>query len=160
MDVEQLQQTILEGLATLEGVQTVSGMPKRHDTLTLPAVLVDLAELEPARDPGTGELGLLSHWEARVVMSDQPEEAVIWHLVVAILFWLFDFDWSTINVGRAQLKQAAPDHFSPMFQGHRVWLIEWVHDIRVGNNVWDGEGITVETFTVHWPDGLTEETEV
>ena len=153
MVLEDLYNTIKSGFEAIEGVQTVSLMPRRRDAITLPAILIELAELEMGEDPGTGELGVVSHWEARVVTSNKPDERQAWGLAQAILYWLFDFSWPSIKVSRAHIKQAAPDHFSPEFQGHRVWLIEWTHAIRIGENIWEGgDAITPETFILHCGD--------
>ena len=157
MVLENLYNTIAEGFKAIDGIQTVSLMPRRRDKLILPAILIELAELEPGEDPGTGELGLVAHWEARIVTSDKPDEQISWGLSQAVLYWLFDFNWPSINVSRAHIKQAAPDHFSPEFQGHRVWLIEWTNAIRIGDNVWQGgDAITPETFVIHCGEHVEE----
>ncbi|WP_084403935.1 hypothetical protein [Marinobacterium litorale] len=145
-----LHQTLLEGLAQIAGVRHCSSFPKRRDEVRLPAIFLDLAELEPARDPGTGELALIAHWEARVLVSDRQPEAVLWSLVQAVMLWLYDHAWAELNVGRANIKQAAPDHFSPEYQGHRIWLVEWTHTLRVGESIWAGEGIVPDTVILGW----------
>lgn len=149
MDLLSMHQSIIDGLANIEGVNFVAEMPKRRNEVTLPAIFVDLGELEPAEDSGTGELGLYAHWEARVIISSQQNVADMWSLCAAVMVWLFVFTWPDINVGRPKLKQAAPDHFTPDLQGHRVWLIEWMQEIRVGENIWNGEGVIPDTLIVN-----------
>lgn len=160
MDLSSMHQSIIAGLSAIDGVNFVDEMPKRRDEVTLPAIFVDLGELEPAEDPGTGELGLYAHWEARVIISSQQNVADIWSLCAAIMFWLFDFTWPEENIGRPKLKQAAPDHFSPDFQGHRVWLIEWMQEIRVGENIWGGEGVIPQTLVINACGDFDSEVEV
>lgn len=146
--LETLHIELLGGLQTIAGIEHCSEPPKRRDQIRLPAILLDLVELEPAVDPGTGELALNSHWEARVVTSDHQPETVLWQLVQAVLLWLYNHAWPTTNIGRATIKQASPDHFSPEFQGHRIWLIEWTQLVRIGDDVWVGESIVPETIFV------------
>jgi len=141
--LEALHQSIIEGIGSISGLQQCGPFPRRMDKVTLPAVFVDLAELEPDIDPGTGELALITHWEARVIVAEsQPDaQAVQRGLVLAVMHWLFSSDFPTENVGKAKLRQAGPDHFAPEMQGHDVWLIEWTQQIRVGGSVWDGAGV-------------------
>jgi hypothetical protein len=146
--LEILHAELLEELGSIAGVEHCSEPPKRRDQIRLPAILLDLVELEPDTDPGTGELALTSHWEARVVVSDNQSETVLWQLVQAVLLWLYNNAWSSTNIGRANIKQASPDHFSPEFQGHRIWLIEWTQLVRIGDDVWTGECIVPETIFV------------
>jgi len=160
MDLVMLHQRIIDGIASIEGISFVAEMPRRKEQASLPAVFVDLAELEPGKDPGTGELGLSAHWEARVIVSSQQEAPFIWGLVARVMLWLFNFSWPDLNVGRPYLKQSAPDFFSPEFQGHRVWLIEWMQEIRVGENIWRGEGVIPEEVTIRWCGEIDEELEV
>ena len=145
-NLELLHQEILEGISQLTGVMHCGNYPRRMDEVTLPAVFVDLVELEPDTDPGTDELALITHWEARVIVAESQKEAdeIIRSLIITVMKWLFSHSWPQKNIGRAQLKQAAPDHFSPELQGHIIWLVEWTHSVRVGDSVWDGEGVVPE----------------
>ncbi|MEW8420079.1 MAG: hypothetical protein AB2690_22915 [Candidatus Thiodiazotropha endolucinida] len=156
--LERLHQAILEGIAGLPGVQHCGAFPSRMDKVTLPAVFVDLVELESASDPGTGELALITHWEARVVVAESQgnADAVIRSLILAVMLWLYRHPWPQKNIGRAKLKQAGPDHFSPELQGHTIWLIEWTHSIRVGESVWDGEGVIPTQIFIGSDDNYEE----
>ena len=156
--LEILHQAILEGIAGLPGVQHCGAFPRRMDKVTLPAVFVDLIELESASDPGTGELALITHWEARVVVAESQADAdtVIRSLILAVMLWLFRYPWPQKNIGCARFKQASPDHFSPELQGHVIWLVEWTHSIRVGDSVWDGEGVVPQQVFIGSDDNYEE----
>lgn len=158
-----LLEALIAGMSQITGVNTCVEFPKRRDAISLPAILLNLVELEPDTDPGTDELALISHWEARLVMSDRGSETVLCALLQNILLWLTNENFPEIHVGQAQLKQAAPDHFTPDFQGHRVWLIEWTQKIRIGENGWLTPGELdgfPETIFVGWPNGEQEEQDV
>ena len=158
--LESLFAAILDGIASIPGVQRCVPFPRRMDTVTLPAVFLDLAELEPDVDPGTGELALVTHWEARVIVAEsQPDaQAMLRGLALALMHWLFANDFSLINVGKAKLKQAGPDHFAPEMQGHDVWLVEWSQKIRVGDSVWDGAGVVPTQVFLGIGDDIDEVT--
>lgn len=157
MLLERLHSTLVEGLFELRHVETVTHTPQRKDAITLPAIMLDMVELEPGKDSGTGELTLLSHWEARVVTLEKDSLFIHLNIVQNLMLWLFNFAWPNINVGRPKLKQVAPDHFNPELQGHRVWLIEWAQEIRVGENIWLGNNITPTRITVSYGENNSEE---
>jgi len=156
--LEILHQTIVEGISGLPGVQHCDAFPRRIDKVMLPAVFVDLVELESTSDPGTGELALISHWEGRVVVADSQSNAdeVIRSLILSVMLWLFRHPWPQKNIGRARFKQAGPDHFSAELQGYTIWLLEWTHSIRVGESVWDGEGVTPTQVFIGSDDNYEE----
>ncbi|WNO10434.1 hypothetical protein [Teredinibacter sp. KSP-S5-2] len=140
---------LVELLSSIVGVGYVGLAPKKKTSLNLPALVVELVELEPDADPGTGELALRAHWEARVVTLESQPEPQSWELVSAVLFELFQAPWMLENVGLVQIKSVARDYFSPEFQGHRIWLIEWVQPLRLGENKWDTEGIVPQSIFVY-----------
>lgn len=140
-NIDLLHQTLLEGLAQVTGINHCSDYPRRRDQIKLPALLLDLVEIEPGKDPGTGELSVITHWEARLVTTDSQNESVTWNLTITVLLWLYNQSFPDKNIGMANIKQASPDNFSPDLQGHRVWLIEWTHKVRFGDNIWNGEGV-------------------
>ena len=141
--LEALHQSLIDGIGAVAGVQQCGPFPRRMDQVTLPAVFVDLAELAPDSDPGTGELALVSHWEARILVAESQPDASKIHraLVLSVMQWLHAYDFPHENVGKARLKQASPDHFTPEMQGIDIWLIEWTQLLRVGDSVWEGTGV-------------------
>lgn len=91
-NLELLHQEILEGISQLTAVQHCGNYPRRMDEVTLPAVFVDLVELEPDTDPGTDELALITHWEARVIVAESQKETdkIIRSLILTVMAWLFN----------------------------------------------------------------------
>lgn len=141
--VEQLYHYLVTGIGSIPGVFYCGSFPRRMDKIRLPGVFIDLTELESVADPGTGELALVSHWEARVVVHESLTDSgsLLRHLVVSVMYWLFSDTFPPVNIHQAQLKQASPDHFSQELQGHLVWVIEWSQLIREGVSVWDGDDV-------------------
>ncbi len=152
MSIDRVITLLEQELSGLSDIASVHTHPKRKEAITLPAMLIDLAEIESGSDRGTEETPLLCHWEVRVVTSDRDSPLTTWRLVQSFLRWLFIFEWPAILIGKAHLKSASPDHFSPEFHGHRVWLIEFSQEIRVGDSVWAGDPPMVEQITVHYPN--------
>lgn len=158
--LDNLYNILIEGLSTIPGIQHCGPLPSRRDKVSLPAIFLDMVEFEPSPDPGTGELELVVHWEARVLVSAQQSKLMLWQLVQAVLVWLHHNNFSQFNVGPTKLKQAAPDHFSPEYSGHQVWLVEWSQSLRIGENNWDGKDIIIDTLLVGFPGEPREILEV
>lgn len=138
-------------LSNLTNISSVNVHPKRKDQIVLPAILLDVAEIEPGEDRGTDQLNVVVHFEARIVMSDQDSPISIWLMVQSVVRWLFDYDFPERGLGKSKFKSAAPDNFSPDLSGHRVWVVEWTQEIRVGENVWVGEPPIIEQLIVRYP---------
>jgi hypothetical protein len=155
--LQMLFDEIQQGLADIDSIQYCGALPKRRDDIRLPAILIDCVELEPDDDSGTEALGLISHWEARILVSEHMVEADLWALVQVAMLWLFNHSWSETNIGQARLKQAAPDYFSPQYQGHNLWLIEWAQRIRVGENIWDGSMVIPSVVSIGGLDAQRQE---
>ncbi len=139
--IHVLFDAILETLQAVAGIQQVTAIPRNMESVILPAIFLDLGELAYGIDAGTEQLPLVAHWEARLVMPDDLDDTTVWSLVEAVMLQLFTASWPDLDVGKVELKQATPDEFSPDLVGHRVWLIEWAQRLRVGTDVFDGEGI-------------------
>ena len=148
-----LQQT----LSQVDGIQQCGSLPKRRDQIELPGLFIDMVELEPTTEQGTGELALISHWEGRLLIGEQCADHAVWGLLQAVMVALHQFHCDEENIGAAKIKQAIPDQFSPDYPGHRVWLIEWTHELRVGDNVWEGEGVVSSQLVVEEPMSSTAE---
>ena len=144
MELDRLFETLVEGILALPGVQHCGPYPRRMDSIQVPAVLLDLVELEPGEDPGTEELALIAHWEARLVVAcnHENDKAVIRNLVLSLLQWLHRSDWLPAKTGIARIKQATPDGFSPDTPNYEIWLVEWTQEIHIGVSIWDGGGVT------------------
>lgn len=151
MSIDRAIDILESELSNLANVSSVSVHPKRKDRIILPAILLDIAEIEPGEDRGTDQLNVIVHFEARIIMSDQDSPINLWMMVQGVLRWLFDYEWPERGLGKAKFKSAVPDNFSPDLSGHRVWLVEWVQEIRIGENVWVGEAPIIEQLIVRYP---------
>lgn len=76
--LDQLYQAVEQHLVSyLPGVQTVSAWPNIQDRIALPAVFLELAEIEPGTEIGTGETTLVCKFEARVVVDPLDRKSVV-----------------------------------------------------------------------------------
>lgn len=136
--LEQLYRAIERQLHDhLPGVQTVAVWPNIDDRVALPAVLVELAEMEPGVDPGTGETCLSCKFEARVITDpiqpDHHQQAVFLAGQLAVL--LRAQSWG-VEVQPAEFVQAMQDWTKPELDGYTVWVVEWTQQIYLGPEEW------------------------
>jgi len=115
----------------------VSVLPAYPDLLrsikALPAVLIELSELEPGDDPGTGETALIGHFSARAIVDPNAVDA---HMTVrelaARLAVAVDHENWGLDIGLARLVQVGEDGFLPELDGYLVWMVEWTHRFNQG----------------------------
>jgi len=139
--LNELYQSLFSGIGQLPNVHYCGHYPNRMDAITVPAVLIELVELEPGTDLGTEELVLVAHFEARVIMQPNVSPEPIQTLVLSVLQWLNDTNGMPAKVTKPNIKQALPDAFTPDTHAYQVWQIHWSQSLRMGQSVWEGEGI-------------------
>lgn len=136
--LEQLYRAIERHIqGHLPGVQSVAVWPNIDDRIALPAVLVELAEMESGIDPGTGETGLSCKFEARVITDpiqpDHQQQAVFIAGQLAVLLRMQS--WG-VEVEPAEFVQAMQDWTKPELDGYTVWVVEWTQQIYLGEADW------------------------
>lgn len=136
--LDQLYQAVEQHLTThLPGVQTVTVWPNISDRVALPAVFLELAEIEPGTDIGTGETVLVCKFEARIIVDPikphHQRQAVQLATQLAVL--LRAQTWG-VPVDPAEFVQAQQDWTQPALDGYTVWLVEWTQQVYLGVEEW------------------------
>ncbi|PHH39774.1 hypothetical protein [Pseudomonas putida] len=136
--LERLYQAIERRIQDhLPDLQIVASWPIIESSIPLPAVLVELAEMEPGIDPGTGETSLSCKFEARVITDpiqpDHHQQAVF---IVGQLAVLLRMQSWGVEVEPAEFVQAMPDWTKPELDGYTVWVVEWTQQIYLGEAQW------------------------
>ena len=136
--LDLLYQTIEQHLQqSLGGIQLVSFWPDINQHIPLPAVFLDIAEIEPGTDIGTGESTLNVTFEARVIVDvirDQHYQQAI-HLATQLAVLLRTQTWG-LAVEPAQFQRSTQDWTRPELDGYTVWLVEWTQTIYLGETEW------------------------
>ena len=121
----------------LPGVQLVSFWPDIQQHIPLPAVFLDIAEIEPSTDIGTGETTLTITFEARVIVdvirADHYLQAV--HLATQLAVLLRAQSWG-LPVEPAEFQRSSQDWTRPELDGYTVWLVEWTQTVYLGEQEW------------------------
>ena len=136
--LDQLYQAIKQHLQQhLPGVQLVSFWPDIQQHIPLPAVFLDIAEIEPGTDIGTGETTLTITFEARVIVdvirADHYPQAV--HLATQLAVLLRAQSWG-LPVEPAEFQRSSQDWTRPELDGYTVWLVEWTQTVYLGEEEW------------------------
>ncbi|MBC2658485.1 hypothetical protein H7A76_23865 [Pseudomonas sp. MSSRFD41] len=138
LDLDQLYQAIekhiREAIPGLFDVAVMSGQPAR---IALPAVLVDLVELEPGADPLTGETALDARFEARVMVGAEQTQSERQALFIAsqLAVLLRMQTWGQ-PVEPAQFVRSGQDWTRPELDGYTIWAVEWTQGIYLGHEEW------------------------
>ncbi|MCF5687004.1 hypothetical protein [Pseudomonas sp. PA-1-3F] len=138
LSLDQLYQAIEQHLqAHLPGVQTVAAWPNIEDHIPLPAVFLEMAEIEPGADIGTGETTMVCKFEARIIVDpiqvDHHRQVV--QLVTQLIVLLRAQNWG-LEIECAEFIQAVQDWTRPELDGYTVWLVEWNQTIYLGTEEW------------------------
>ncbi len=143
--ITDLHNAILaEITTTITGIETYGSYPKLRTAIKTPAVFIDLAALEPGIDPGTEELALLARFEARVVLGSNDNACLNVRELAAEVARIIHKNNFGLQVKPAALVSVNPDNFRPEIDAYEIWLVEWLHEIHIGQSVWDGVGVVPE----------------
>jgi hypothetical protein len=136
--LDQLYQAIELHLASnLSGIKAVTAWPNIKDRIALPVVFIEMAEMEPGVDIGTGETSLICRFEARIIVDPiRPKHCQqAAHLAAQLAVLLRLQTWG-LAVEPAEFVQATQDWTKPELDGYVVWLVEWTHQIYLGVEEW------------------------
>lgn len=121
----------------VSGLNYVGTMPDLRERIDVPAVVIELAELEPGLDQGTGETALVARLEARVIVGSErdqcQQQAAFAAAQIAVL--LRTQTWG-LEVGQAEFVRCAQDWTRPELDGYAVWVVEWNQPIWLGKQEW------------------------
>lgn len=121
----------------IPGLAYVGTMPDKLQHVALPAVVLELTELEPGRDPGTGEVGVDARFEARIIVGSEQEQcqqqAAFAAAQLAVLLRMQT--WG-LEIEQAEFVRAAQDWTRPELDGYAVWVVEWTQGIYLGKEEW------------------------
>lgn len=138
ISLASLHQAIVNGLqCKLTAPVWIAAYPAIQRTLALPAVLIELTELEPGDDPGTGETALVAHLQARVMVDpNRPQAALsVRELAAQVAVALTHEQWG-LPITPAKLSRMGEALIKPDLEGYLAWSVEWSHELHLGTVVW------------------------
>ena len=136
--LDQLYRAIEQQLqSNLPGIKAVATWPNIKDRIALPVVFLEMAEIEPGQDVGTGETTLVCRFEARIIVDPiKPQHCQqAAHLAAQLAVLLRMQTWG-LPVEPAVFTQAMQDWTKPELDGYTVWLVEWTQQLYLGAEEW------------------------
>lgn len=135
--------------ADLPTLGTCAAYPKLEQSVALPAVLVECAELTPD-DQGSATLDLTARFVAYCIYDPVAVdcEKQVRDLALTVAIRVFQEENFGQAVSGSRIVRIGEDDFKPELDGYRVWAVEWTHDLTVGEPVWQGVPVTGAVPTV------------
>ncbi|GHT98466.1 hypothetical protein FACS1894126_3980 [Alphaproteobacteria bacterium] len=122
---------------------------KGREELDAPVVFLGITNYSAGHDPATGQLALVAHVEARVVIDSTIDDAefIVQNLAckIANVAHLNSFGE---EISPAVILSISKDEFHPDFDVYLCWLIEWSHEMHVGESVWNNEQLQIPVHTI------------
>ncbi len=147
-------------IATLQSqfndFKTVAAEDENRRKLEVPAIIVQMSELEPDldMDPHTGQFPCLVRFEARVVLGHRTPK--VRREVIRAAGALAAFIHNNrlgVPWGAARILSVEPDEFEPKADQFDIWRLEWVHSADIGDSYFVDEGATPNQVLTAWsPD--------
>ncbi|MGC0151887.1 hypothetical protein ACPRNU_05450 [Chromobacterium vaccinii] len=136
--IARLQKTIESRLQeALAPAVAVALYPPLVDGMALPLVALELEEFAPGIDAGNNQLPLIATLQARVIIDPNEDgvELRIRQLAARVALEVYRAHGFGLEyVAPAKIRRLVPDGFSrPELEGYLVWLVEWSHEIDVGD---------------------------
>lgn len=137
--------------------QTVEAYRQDRKSLPVPACTIELAEMEAADDldPMTGQLAMLTRWEARIVIGFRQAgnpALEIRKMAAALAAYVHGQRWG-LPVGAANVQGAWPDDYAPELEQYECWRVEWTQVVHLGKSAFADDGVVPSVLHYSWaPD--------
>ncbi|ASL45122.1 hypothetical protein bAD24_I16735 [Burkholderia sp. AD24] len=132
-----LHDAMIAGLrARLPDITPIDAYPRIGKRIPTPSIAVELSEMEPGHDPGTGQTSLIGRFQARAIVDplDPHADLAVRRLAARIACAVHGETWGA-PVTPAKLVQIGDDPFKPELDAYLVWLVEWTHEFDAGEVV-------------------------
>ncbi len=154
LDLDALHDGIRGSIAAaFPDLATVEDYREDRRSLPLPAVLIELVDMEPDPDldAGTEQLGVVLRFELQIVIGFRAPNAKreIRKLAAALAQHVNGQRWGQ-RVGPARVTDITREDFAPELDKYEVWRIEFEQTGAIGNSVWTNDGTTPREVLTSW----------
>lgn len=148
--VEKLLTNIKAAILADENFKSCLIYPDARDSeVVAPAVFLEVANYGVGDDPATGELSLVANIEARVVADSISENAeLVCQSLACQIANIVHLNSFGCEVSPAKVSGISRDSFKPDFDPYICWLVEWSHEMHLGDSVWEESGLPPHTLHI------------
>lgn len=109
--------------------------PQAQRALRVPAVYVELAELEPISNLGDTRILADARFEAHCIVDPNAARShlAVRELASRVMTALHNLRRPLPGHGHIRLIRAGEDGFRPEMDGYMVWMVEWAVEIALGD---------------------------
>lgn len=137
--------------AEFPDLQLCEAYPADLVSMPTPACIIELQELEPTDNPGTGQLAAIATLQALVLVGFREPNAKrsVAKLAAAVAQHVQGQRWG-LPVEPAVVTAIAPDDFDPELDQFEVWAVEWRQTVHIGASIWGDDGTTPTQILASW----------
>lgn len=125
-NLKQLHDGIETGLRErMPDLERIHAYPKIGKSIETPFIALELAELEPGQDDGTGRVPLIARMQARVIVDPLVADAdlQVRELSARVLQAVHGATWELPVTPGKQIGSAGEDPFRTELDTYLVWLV-------------------------------------
>lgn len=154
--LDALHSTIVARLnADIPGLATCDDYPKIERRVSIPAVLVELEELEPDDFGEDAAFDCWARFTAYCIYDPNAANAQheVRNLAATVAVRVSqEEDFGSDDVAQnAEVLRVSEDNFKPELQAYLVWAVEFRLGLSIGENIWSAnpaDGVSVVTISV------------
>ena len=141
--IRNLLSNIQQRFTEITDIESCYVYPLPQSDITAPMVCLEIANFSTGDDPATSELALTINMEARVVVDSVIEDAeIICQTVACNVANAIHLNSFGCAVSPGNVTGISRDTFKPEFDAYICWLVEWSHQLHLGQSVWLESGVT------------------
>ena len=151
--IRNLLSNIQQRIAKITDIESCYVYPIPRSDVTAPMVCLEIANFSTGDDPATSELALTINMEARVVVDSVVDDAeIICQTLACNVANTIHSNSFGCAVSPANVTGISRDSFKPEFDAYVCWLVEWSHQIHLGQSVWLESGVTLSSPPIISPN--------
>lgn len=125
-------------------VPTIEGdpPPQSQRAIRVPAVYIEISELEPVSNPGDGRISVDARFEARCIVDPNGSRShlAVRELASRVVRALQEIRRPVAGHGHIRIERAGDEMFRPKMDGYEVWVVEYGVEVYLGEL--EPEGVT------------------
>lgn len=160
---DMVDATVAKLRAAMPDVPTIEGDPPPHSqrSIRVPAVYLEISELEPVSNPGDGRISVDARFEARCIVDPNGSRShlAVRELASRVVRALQEIRRPVVGHGHIRIERAGDEMFRPKMDGYEVWVVEYGIEVYLGELEPTGVtpteiyfGMTPATGPNHVPD--------